>query len=66
MTLQWVAFRAPGVEVSYPCPPPFRRGPEKPRGRSRTMTATVRIAALPVLTVRRYIDHGRIYSACCR
>ncbi len=33
------------------------------------MTATVRIAALPalpVLTVRRYIDHGLIYSACCR
>ncbi len=30
------------------------------------MTASVRIAALPLLTVRRYIDHGRIYSACCR
>lgn len=33
------------------------------------MTVSVRLAALPVLpvlTVRRYIDHGRIYSACCR
>lgn len=33
------------------------------------MTVPVRLVALPalpVLTVRRYIDHGRIYSACCR
>ncbi|RKE22463.1 hypothetical protein BX266_5907 [Streptomyces sp. TLI_171] len=30
------------------------------------MTADVRLATLPVLTVRRYIDHGLIYSACCR
>lgn len=33
------------------------------------MAAAVRVVALPVLpalTVRRYIDHGSIFSACCR
>ncbi|WP_274536957.1 hypothetical protein [Kitasatospora sp. CB01950] len=38
----------------------------------RSAAATAALSALrvlptlPLLTVRRYIDHGLIYSACCR